>query len=448
MSRDPRVGQELAGYRLEERIGQGGMGVVYRAEHTVLQRKAALKLMPPNLTENEAFRERFRHESRAAASLRHPNIVTVYDAGAAGEHLYIAMQFVEGTDLAKLLGGEGRLPLGRTLGILDQIASALDAAHAHDLVHRDVKPGNILVEPGDRAYLTDFGLTKPLKAAEAFTATGQVVGTIHYVAPEQIKGGSLDGRADVYALGCVLYECLTGGVPYERDSDVGVMYAHIQDPPPRLSQARPDLPRALERVILKALAKQREDRYHTCAELLRAAQLAVEEGGALERPGRRIAGPDEGSATGEDAPVPSGLEGEAAETEHERPDPPRTGGMKALVAGAEPGVRAVIQMALGTRRFELIEIEDERQAMEIARDERPDLVFLDWSERVPELCRQLRADAATADTKLIVLLEWTNEPDAGAVLDAGADELITKPFSPLQLVVKLRHLLGPEALAG
>ena len=462
MRKDPRIGEELAGYRLEARIGQGGMGVVYRAEHAVLQRKAALKLMPPNLAENETFRERFLHESRAAASLHHPNIVTVYDAGTSGEHLYIAMQFVEGADLAALLRREGRLPLGRALGILDQIGSALDAAHAHDLVHRDVKPGNVLVGPEDRAYLTDFGLTKPLKAAEAFTATGQVVGTIYYVAPEQIKGGDLDGRADVYALGCVLYECLTGDVPYERDSDVGVMYAHIQDPPPRLSEVRPDLPRGLERVILKALAKKREDRYATCAEMVQAAWVAAEEGGALERPQRRSPqrrdvgdeGDDPWVLTDVEREFPGGRqvpsEGDEAwmETDTDRARPSGAGDRKVIVAGADPGARAAIQMALNAGRFEVIELDDEGRAMEIAREESPDLVFLEWSSRAVDLCRELRADAATADAKVIILVEWTEEPDADAVLDAGADDLITKPFSPLQLVVKVRHLLGPDALAG
>lgn len=460
--KDPRIGEELAGYLLEARIGQGGMGVVYRAEHTVLQRKAALKLLPPNLAENAGFRERFLHESRAAASLHHPNIVMVYDAGRAGDHLYIAMQYVEGADLGELLRREGRLPLPRALAILDQVASALDAAHERDLVHRDVKPGNVLVGAGDHAYLTDFGLTKPLKAAEAFTATGQVVGTIYYVAPEQIRGGTLDGGADVYALGCVLYECLTGTVPYERDSDVGVMYAHIQDPPPRLSEVRPDLPKGIERVILKALSKKRQDRYATCAEMIHAAWVAAEEGGALERPAHRAPSRREIPGEGDDPWVLTDVEREfpgmrdvpdegddpwvATDTERARPAGTRT--LKALIAGADPSVRAVIQLALNTGRFELIEVEDPAQAVEIAHEESPELVFLDWSAQAPELCRRLRADPATADAKVIILVEWTEEPDADAVLDAGADDLITKPFSPLQLVVKVRHLLGPEALAG
>ena len=466
MTSDQRVGKELAGYRIERRIGQGGMGVVYLAEHLVLERKAALKLLPPDLAAGEAFRNRFLHESRAAARLHHPNIVTVYDAGEIEGQMYIAMHYVEGTDLAALLRREGRLDPARTLAILDQVASALDAAHAADLVHRDVKPGNVLLDVEERAYLTDFGLTKPVKAAGAFTATGQVVGTIYYIAPEQIRGEELDGRADVYSLGCVLYECLTGAVPFERDSDVSVMYAHVQDPPPRLSQLRPDLPRGLERVITRAMAKRRDDRPGSSTELLELAWKAAQEGGALGRLRRPLRpGPRPVPQRGDDPwvpteverrlpgdrPVPEGGDEDWVATDAEARRPAGLIARRALVVGGESGVRAVIQLGLADSGFEFSEAADGPTALALAREERPQIAFIDWGLENPsaaQLCEALRSDPATADTKVVMLVEWTREEDAGAALDAGADEVVTTPFSPLQLVVKVRHLLGPEALAG
>src|SRR5213080_5396778 len=208
---DQRIGTELGGYRILEQLGRGGTSVVYRAEHVRLGRPAALKLLSPGLGEAD-FSDRFLRESRLAASLDHPSIVPVYDAGEEDGLLYIAMACVEGTDLKTLIKDEGALPLRRTLFILGQIASALDAAHARGLVHRDVKPANILVGPEDRAYLSDFGAVKELASA----------GTIEYCAPEQIEGGDVDARTDVYALACVLYETLAGTAPFHRPSEVAV----------------------------------------------------------------------------------------------------------------------------------------------------------------------------------------------------------------------------------
>jgi serine/threonine-protein kinase len=234
---DPRPGSELAGHRVEGVIGRGGMSVVYLAEHIGLRRKVALKVLGPELADDEAFRERFIRESQITARLDHPNIVTVYDAGEADGVLYISMRYVEGTDLERLLRADTRLESDRAVSLISQAAAALDAAHAAGLVHRDVKPGNILLasdarSSSDRAFLSDFGVTKRLETGAGITRTGQFVGTVDYVSPEQIRGEDLDGRADVYSLGCVLYRCLTGEVPFPRDTEVATIYAHLQDPPP------------------------------------------------------------------------------------------------------------------------------------------------------------------------------------------------------------------------
>jgi serine/threonine-protein kinase len=273
--RDRRIDTEVGGYRLVEPIGEGGTSVVYRAEHVRLGRAAALKLMTPALGEAD-FRERFLRESRLAASLDHPSIVPVYDAGEADDVLYIAMQHIDGSDLKALLVAEGRLPVRRALRIVSQVASALDAAHARGLVHRDVKPANILVGPNDRAFLSDCGVVKELSSSGR-TRTGGFVGTIDYCAPEQIEGRDVDQRADVYALACVFYECIVGTSPFRRSSDVATLNAHLHAPPPRFSKAAPDLPPALEPVLAKALAKSPLDRFGTCGELVAALRAAVSE---------------------------------------------------------------------------------------------------------------------------------------------------------------------------
>ena len=218
MSADSRVGTEIAGHRVASVIGRGGMSVVYLAEHLRLRRRVALKILGPELAEDEAFRERFVRESRIAAGLDHPNIVTVYDAGEADGVLYISMRYVEGTDLERLLRTDTRLDPARAISIVSQAAAALDAAHAEGLVHRDVKPGNILLTrdrrtSADHAYLSDFGVTKRMHTGAGLTRTGQFVGTVDYVSPEQIRNDEVDGRADVYSLGCVLFRCVTGEVP-------------------------------------------------------------------------------------------------------------------------------------------------------------------------------------------------------------------------------------------
>jgi serine/threonine protein kinase len=275
MGADRRIGTELGGYRILEPLGQGATSVVYLAEHVRLGRAAALKLLTPGLGESD-FQERFLRESQLAASLDHPSIVPVYDAGEHDGLLYIAMARVEGSDLKTLLADHGRLPLRRALRIVSQIGSALDAAHARGLVHRDVKPANILVGDDDRAYLSDFGVVKEV-ASNGTTRTGTFVGTIEYSAPEQIEGRQVDARADVYALACVLYECLAGAPPFHRPSEVAVLNAHLHAPPPKLTRAAPEIPPALEPVIAKALSKSPLDRYATCGEFLAAARAAAAE---------------------------------------------------------------------------------------------------------------------------------------------------------------------------
>jgi YVTN family beta-propeller protein len=281
MEADTRIGKELAGYRIESLIGRGGMSVVYLAEHLGLGRKVALKVLAPELSGEKGFRERFIRESRLAASIDHPNIIPIYDAGEQAGLLYIAMRYVEGTDLKAYLQEFGPLSPEKSISIVAQLASALDTAHARGLVHRDVKPGNVLIVAGigeegrDHAYLADFGLTKQALSVSGVTDTGQFVGTIDYCAPEQIEAKKVDGRADIYSLGCVLYECLTGSKPYHADAEVAVLWAHIQAKPPSATARRPDLPSGIDRVIAKAMAKSPEDRYQKAGELAAAARAEL-----------------------------------------------------------------------------------------------------------------------------------------------------------------------------
>ncbi len=264
------AGSMVAGYRIESRIGAGGMAVVFRAYDERLGRSIALKVMPPEWTEDEEFRRRFVAESRAAARVDDPHIIPVYEAGRAGAVLFIAMRLVAGTDLRGVLRREGALPPGRALELLSPVASALDAAHAAGLVHRDVKPGNILVDerPGrpDHVYLADFGLSKGAAAAVSLTGAGNYLGTPAYSAPEQVQGHDVNGRADQYALACVAFELLTGRPPYERDLPMAVLLAHVSAPPPSLAGRRPGLPAAADRVMARALAKRPEQRYASCRE--------------------------------------------------------------------------------------------------------------------------------------------------------------------------------------
>ncbi|GAA1410057.1 hypothetical protein GCM10009639_60770 [Kitasatospora putterlickiae] len=260
------------------------MAVVYRAKDLRLGRTVAVKLLAPELARNEVFRQRFIHESQVAAAIDHPHIIPVFEAGEADGILFIAMRYVEGGDLRTLITRSGALPVDRAARLALQIASALDAAHDHDLVHRDVKPGNVLVAAGtdsehpEHLYLSDFGLTKKSLSLSGLTGVGQIVGTLDYAAPEQISGRPLDGRCDQYGLGCVVFEMLAGAPPFHRESDLALLWAHLNEPPPALREHRPDLPSAVEAVVARALAKAPDERFASCLQFvaeLRAAATAA-----------------------------------------------------------------------------------------------------------------------------------------------------------------------------
>ena len=244
-------GSEFAGHRIEGIAGRGGFGVVYRARHLALDHVVALKLISSARAGEEAFRERFKSESRIAVSIRHPNVVAVHNAGEEDGLLFVTMDFIEGTDLRGLLNREGRLQPEDMVDVVPQVASALDAAHAKGLVHRDIKPGNVLIGERDgtrHVYLTDFGLSKQMDATSGLTASGAFVGTLDYSAPEQIRGGRLDARTDVYALACVAFELLSGEAPFaSQEEQVAKLYAHLQEPPPQLATVAPEVPLELSR---------------------------------------------------------------------------------------------------------------------------------------------------------------------------------------------------------
>jgi hypothetical protein len=265
-------GTTIAGYRIEGILGQGGMGVVYEATQLSLNRTVALKLLAANLGDDPAFRERFRREGLLQAQIDHPNIVTVYEAGDTDEGLFLAMRLVRGPNLKDMIVAR-ELDAGRTLRILTPVADALDGAHAEGLIHRDIKPQNILVSGRDHAYLADFGLTKA-PGEKSLTKTGQFVGTLDYISPEQIRGKPASKQSDIYALAAVLYECLSGVVPFPKDSEAAVLYAHMSDDPPLVTEARPELPGALDDVIRKAMSKNPEERHASASELMRDAEEA------------------------------------------------------------------------------------------------------------------------------------------------------------------------------
>jgi len=271
------VGTDFAGHRIDGFLGQGGMGLVFRATDLALGRTVALKVIAPEAAGNPVFRGRFERECRVAAAIDHPHVVQIYHAGEVDGLLYLTMRYVDGTDLRRLLRRETRLDSARAVSITGQIAGALDEAHALGLVHRDVKPANVLLAQrsgGDHAYLTDFGITRRADG-EHLTRTGVTLGSVDYMAPEQAHGADVDARADIYSLACVLFQMLTGSVVFDRDTDLERLWAHVHDPPSRLRTLNPDLPGGLQNVLDRALAKNPGDRQESATELARDAAQAL-----------------------------------------------------------------------------------------------------------------------------------------------------------------------------
>src|SRR3954453_12584857 len=282
---DALIGASFAGYRVDDLVGRGGMGVVYRATDASLERSVALKLLAPELARDESFRRRFATESKVAASLDHPNVIPIYQAGEHDGVLYLAMRFVRGEDLRLRLRREGLLEPDIAAGLVAQVGAALDAAHEAGLVHRDVKPANVLLDMHDHAYLTDFGLTKRLAADTVETRTGQILGTLDYIAPEQIRGEPPGPYTDVYALACMTLHLLTGEAPFTVDTEEAKLWAHLSEPPPRASERRPGLPLAVDAVLTRAMAKDPALRHAT------AGEFAAETVAAVAAPPRRRPAP-------------------------------------------------------------------------------------------------------------------------------------------------------------
>jgi predicted Ser/Thr protein kinase len=338
-------GTTLAGYRVEGILGQGGMGVVYEATQLSLDRTVALKLLATNLGDDDAFRERFRREALIQAGIEHPNIVTVYEAGESEHGLFMAMRLVRGPNLKDMIVSR-ELDAGRALRILRPIAEALDTAHESGLIHRDIKPQNILVGGRDHAYLADFGLTK-VSGEKGLTKTGQFVGTLDYISPEQIRGKDATAASDIYALAAVLYEALTGIVPFPKDSEAAVLYAHMSDEPPSVTDARPELPDALDDVIRRAMSKEPDQRPRAASELLDEAEFAFDRKtrAALQPPGPLESAEEAGirrppretreSGTQDSEELRTRIGGPAPTTAGQQPDATRLGAVDGTqVAGA------------------------------------------------------------------------------------------------------------------
>jgi streptogramin lyase len=327
-----QTGAVFAGHRIEGVAGRGGMGIVYRATHLALDHVVALKVISPQLASDDRFRRRFEEESRIAVSIRHPNVVPIHHAGEEEGLLFVTMDLIDGTDLRGLLRREGRLEPEHAAAIVAEVAAALDAAHQRGLVHRDIKPGNVLIEDagrGERVFLTDFGLARLVEATTGVTATGAFVGTLDYVAPEQIRGERVDARSDIYALGCVLFELLTGNAPFAaRDDKVAKMYAHLQEEPPGLRVLRPELPGELDLALRRALAKDPADRPPSAGDFARAVSAAAF--------GQATAETERSVATGAAAPEPATAETDAGSAPIVHAP---TAEATEAIAAAEPPVR-------------------------------------------------------------------------------------------------------------
>ncbi len=399
MSAKALIGSVVAGYRLISLVGEGATGAVYLAQREGSSERVALKLLDPELARDERFRQRLIRESTLAAGLDHPNAVPIIDFGEAQGTLYLAMRYVDGSDLRELLARDGPLEPARALDLLAQVAAALDAAHAAGLVHRDVKPANILVEEsadGEHAYLGDFGLAKYASSVSSLTSDHAFVGTIAYVSPEQIRGDEIDARADVYSLGCVLYECLAGAPPFDRESELAVVYAHLHERAPRLTDARPELPDGFDRVIATATAKAPGDRFSDCASLIAAARGAL----AGERGPRRHVR----------AAVVGGVALLAA----------AAGAVGLLSGGDRPSAPAGPRLAVGGTGVALVGPGAKRVAARVQLPEAPsDIVFggrSAWA-LLPDAHQVARIDVATRKRVATVALPF--DP-GGLALDRGS----------------------------
>ena len=348
------AGDEIGGYLIEAIVGRGGMGLVYRARQRRPDRIVALKVIVPELAADPSFRARFEHESNVAAQIEHPNVVPVYEVGDEQGLLYIAMRFIHGIDLGGLLARSGPLEPGRATRLISPVGDALDVAHARGLVHRDIKPGNLLVDPSDHVYLTDFGLTKRTGQTKGMTATAMFVGTVDYIAPEQIEGRKIDGRADIYSLGCVLYEVLSGSVPFPRDSEIPKIFAHMNDPAPRLV----NVPEPLAEVVARAMAKRPGDRFPSAGAFTRAA-LEAAVGAQPPTTERAPAAPVRAAGAGDKVTV--------------------------LVVDDHPFFRDGVTRALErSGQIEVIaEADNGRQALEAIRRELPTVALVDY--QMPEM---------------------------------------------------------------
>lgn len=412
---DLRTGTELAGHRLERLIGRGGMGVVYLAEQLRLQRPAALKLLAGEFALDPTYRSRFIREARDAAALEHPGIVTVYDAGEADGLLYIAMRYIEGRDLDGMIAQDGALDPQRALVICEQVGSALDFAHERGVVHRDVKPANILLS-GARAFLSDFGVARRMDSQSALTGAGSFVGTAQYCAPEQIRGERVDGRADVYALACVLHHMLAGQPPFADHHGVSLVYAHLEAQPPRLSDVRAGLSPALDEVIARGMGKRPGDRPGSCAALVTEARMAL-----------------------------------LSQTEwSQQPTTPPAGvsATRLLIATPEPRVRAMLRATLKLEPGIVVEAETVEAALAAAR-QGIDLAFVGWQlcRDSPGVAAALR-EAGDGRTRVVALAPAGRPLEPSAVEAVGADDLLARPISALQVLLTISRMLDPDAVSA
>ncbi|HEY4991447.1 MAG TPA: protein kinase [Nakamurella sp.] len=438
-----RPGTEFGTYHIRSMLGRGGMAVVYEAVDLRLDRRVALKVLPQDVVEGADFRERFLREARFAASLDHPNIVPIYEAGSVDGLLYIAMRFVRGGNLATLLQRGGPLEPDHVLAIIRPVADALDAAHGADLIHRDVKPANILLMSGpdaraghEQVYLSDFGLTQHASALTRLTATGSIVGTMAYISPEQIRGETLDARTDLYALGCVSYECLTGRPPFVRDDPAALLWAHLGDEPPAVSSRRGEF-RAADRVVARAMAKNPSDRYRSCEQFAAAlaAALLPEQSSASDTRTFESVRPQDLSLAGQRGrPAGDGAR-----------EPVRT---VFLVDDHEVVRRGVADLLDEDDGLTVVgQASTVAEALILVQALRPDVAVLDM--RLPdgngvELCRELRS--RMPDLHCLMLTSFTDEEAMMHAILAGASGYVIKDIKGLDLVSAVRTVAAGGSL--